>query len=906
MSPLESTRWTVEFAAAASPWWLVLILPLAAWVFWRAYRFQLARKRRGIRITLAAIRLLLVIAVLLLLFKPALREIRTLTFPARILYVVDDSQSMSVADTRMAGPAALYLHRQLHGAGQGELDVYHRLRTIAMTQARAVRRFASFTRTVDRRQDAFWAESRRVEQAVSQGFTDFEELAASVVSTGSEQTAVAMKNLLARVDRLREQMRVLFEGERDPGREAYTRSADELVAIAEQLEQRQQAADIERLKAGNETLEAQVARMRSVKRASLVEQALRRWDPPDSGEAAPAYHRWVRLSDGARGPLGELAPEAVSPQAPHTDILGRLRALAEQRSAYPLAGIVLLSDGADLSGMPGNEVHQLLSERQVPVACAAVGAHEEPYDLAVTNVSAPPFAVAGEPTSIGVELKTLVPTPTEVRLRIMRDSKTLAESEVRVGESTQQRETLAFTPDTTGIFRYTVDVDVLEGEAVGASNNRSQFVINVRDRALRVVYLDAQPNWDVRFALDTLQRLPYAQLDKLIVSMLPGGTLQRGSDRGKWPNDQAAFERCDLIILGTLRPGMLTSGGPTSDWAMLQRFVNEGGTLCFFDAASAMAVPDEMPLARVLEPVTPAGDPAELLEPAAAGGQPGSESGETDGSDPSIQSLQALLLLEDGYYHPITHRLSAQLPVVQQRLLEPEDESIQTLLLTRQLEPLVRTVKVGRGNVVLLKAARLWTVLDPTLSEAHAEMFRSLVQGAVEGEHPVAEGDGPQLTVHHRRLREGTPFQVVVRAPQPNMQIEAVREDRVVATAEAQRRQGMAIATADFPALPPGEITFRIQGAPGIATPTITVVRTGRELVRLARNDAFMAELAQFTGGRKAEVVDLSRLVEAFDAEPRTETHERQWQPGASPWVLGALMFLFVAELVTRKFMGLV
>ena len=898
MSPLEFTDWRLAFESPVSPWWLVLILPALTWLVWRTYRSELAEQPRWVRFTLRSMRIGLVLAVAVLLLRPALYLTRTWVYPARVLYVIDDSQSMSVKDSRLPGPAALYVHRQLQDPGASELDTFHRLREIAADRARAIRRFAAFTRTVDRRQDAFWTESTRVKAHVQGGFDSFESLAFAAVSTGTEATAEAARELLNRMDRLADDRGVLFEGQHDPGQEAYTRFADELSAIADRAGTVQAETDVARLAEGNEALRRQVDAIREAGRFDLVKQVLSRTRSGQPASASRPYHRWVRLSDGARGPLDEFTGSSVSPDAPHTDILGRLRALVEEDSPFPLAAIVLLSDGADLSDRPGREVQRLLSERQVPVLCAAVGAREEPYDLAVSGVSAPSFAVAGEPTTVAIELKTLLPAPAQIRIAIRHGKTVLAERDVTVGESTQQRETLTFSPDSAGIVRCTVEAGVLKGEAVGGENNRSEFVLHVRDRRLRVLYLDARPNWDVRFALDALQRLPGADVDKLVVSMLPGGMLKRGPGLGAFPNDLASLRQCDLIILASLRPGMLTNRGEASDWAMLEEYVKEGGALCFFDASAKALIPEGCELAGVLEPLVPLGDPAELLSDTPAGV-------EGEGENKDIRSLQSLLLLGDGYYHPITQALSSQLPVTRRPLLKHGSDATRTLVMTRNFEPLVRTARLGKGHVVLLAAGRLWAVLDATLSEAHARMFPALVQTAVEGQLTREADDRPQLALDIRRTREGAPLQVQVIPPDVGRTVEAIRAGEIVARSPVRTSAGSDRGTADFASLPPGDVVFRLEGNPDTATGPLRVVHTGRELVQLARNDPFLDELAQFTGGRKAELVDLPRLLESVHAAPRRETHERVWRIGGSAWVLVALMLLFTIELVTRKIVGM-
>ena len=114
MRPSETIEYSLRFAAAASPWWLALLLPLAAAAGWALYRAQFRSVARPHAAVLAGLRMALLAGLVFLAFRPSLVRRRVLTYEGRVLLVVDDSESMATPDNRL-GDARRGLRLVLHG-----------------------------------------------------------------------------------------------------------------------------------------------------------------------------------------------------------------------------------------------------------------------------------------------------------------------------------------------------------------------------------------------------------------------------------------------------------------------------------------------------------------------------------------------------------------------------------------------------------------------------------------------------------------------------------------------------------------------------------------------------------------------------------------------------------------------
>ncbi|HET6923526.1 MAG TPA: glutamine amidotransferase [Anaeromyxobacteraceae bacterium] len=199
-----------------------------------------------------------------------------------------------------------------------------------------------------------------------------------------------------------------------------------------------------------------------------------------------------------------------------TDLLGSLRAVAAGAggSSRRLAGVLVLSDGADNAALAEGLTGAARAELRAlgaPVTALAVG-RAAPRDLAVERVAADDFAFVRNTLTVEATLVARGLGREKVTVVLRREGAVVAQAVVEL-EPGRERYTvpLAFAPDSTGTFVFTVAAPVLPGEAVTENNARSFVLRVIRDR-VRVLLVAGRPSWDERFLRSLLKQDPNVDL----------------------------------------------------------------------------------------------------------------------------------------------------------------------------------------------------------------------------------------------------------------------------------------------------------------------------------------------------------------------------------------------------------
>lgn len=213
--------------------------------------------------------------------------------------------------------------------------------------------------------------------------------------------------------------------------------------------------------------------------------------------------------------------EALSapPEGEGTDLLAALAGLGAdpagpQAGGPPeLAGVILLSDGADNAGLErsGPEVEAALRALPAPVNtfCACPG--EAPVDLAVARLEYDELAFVRNAVELEVHLESSGLPRLTVPVVLEQAGRLLASREVELEPGRPARVQLRFVPDHVGKALYRVRVPAQPGELVLENNTRAFSVRVVRDK-IRVLHVVGRPSWDERFLRQLLKRNPNVDL----------------------------------------------------------------------------------------------------------------------------------------------------------------------------------------------------------------------------------------------------------------------------------------------------------------------------------------------------------------------------------------------------------
>jgi hypothetical protein len=886
MTPLRTFSVALKFAAQASPWWLVVLLPAAGLAAAALYRKELAEMKRRHAAGLLACRVLLLALVLTLAFRPSFVLRETLTYPGRIVIVADDSGSMSVPDPGADDAEGARVARNLRLVQPGALPPLHLAAERLFELEAVARRFERSVAGMEAASNAYWDS---VDEASSRAAALLDAVGEQLDALRKDEAGAAMaREVEDRAQLVKEMLESIFRGAAKPDPHALEDVYVRLGRLADRCLELQ--AGVDRSGAADDVSRAAAAGVRAMPRADLLSRQVVRLLPALQQALPRQYLQMAPLMTNtvAMARPGD-APELVAHGGP-SRILARLAGLAGEKHDFPLSAVLLLSDGQDNGARRLESVGRELARLQVPVFTGGLGLPAEPCDLAVLKVTAPPFAVKGARTTVRVLLKTALPEPRDVAVGIYRGDTPVVSSVVTLGAQGTEGVLLDLSPEQTGRFRYRVQVESVPGEVVPAANNTADFSMLVRDEPVRVLFLDWKPRWETRFALNIFQRLDYIDLNSIIGLVQPDSTVERGVRRGTWPTDAAALQLYDLVVLGTLHADLLTG----EEWRALASLVRDHGrTICFLGARD-YAVDTELPA-----PVR------DLLPALRAGGRDGETPANADSED-----LSAMTLTPEGALHPMTGSLRdtlAEAPVPD----DGADAGRSVALLARRAggDAILSVRLVGSGKTVFVGSDRFWSRLNERNLDAHANIFLKMVDWAVDGGlSGGAETNGePGLVVDGHVAGAGRDLQVWAVGTNASVTIEALAGDTVVASAPAAPPRGRAeLARAVFTSLPAADIRFRLKAQPGVATDPVVLLDANPELHALAQREGFLRELAATTGGEYTRADELVRSLPKIVPKARTEKRERAWRLWDTRVMLGLLFCLLTLEWVWRKLVGLV
>ena len=243
----------------------------------------------------------------------------------------------------------------------------------------------------------------------------------------------------------------------------------------------------------------------------------------------------------------------------------------------PLAGVVILSDGADnLSGQL-TRVLDTYRREGVPVHTVAVGRESLGKDIQVSQVTFTPRILPGSSTRGTVSLTSVGFPGRRVSVEIREAGTLIASQPVTLnGSDTSQIVELSLKPQGTGLKHYTVSVAPQPGEAI-RRNNRRHLLLQVEDSRPGILYVEGTPRWEFKFIRRALREDRNLQLVTLLRTSdnkfyhqgLEGeDTLAAG-----FPQTREQLYRYKGLILGSIEASFFTS----SQREMIVDFVGKRG-----------------------------------------------------------------------------------------------------------------------------------------------------------------------------------------------------------------------------------------------------------------------------------------------------------------------------------------
>ena len=249
----------------------------------------------------------------------------------------------------------------------------------------------------------------------------------------------------------------------------------------------------------------------------------------------------------------------------------------QELAGLPVAGLVMVSDGADTADAALGEALLALKAETLPVFTVGVGQETLSKDIQVGRVATPKTALKGTTLMVDVVLSQSGFDGQKVTLDVEDEGTLVSTQQVTLPDAgTPASIPVRFTVNEAGprVLRFRVSPQ--QGELV-TENNAREALIDVRDRKEKILYFEGEPRFEYKFI-----RRAIPDGDNIIVTSLirtaDNKYLRQGVDGpdelvAGFPKTREELFSYRALIIGSLEAAALTG----DQLRMISEFVDKRG-----------------------------------------------------------------------------------------------------------------------------------------------------------------------------------------------------------------------------------------------------------------------------------------------------------------------------------------
>ena len=276
----------------------------------------------------------------------------------------------------------------------------------------------------------------------------------------------------------------------------------------------------------------------------------------------PKMHRqvsWFTFSDTVDGGrIDEIGDDITlpSPSGGPSMIGDSISNVLNKLDSNRVAGVVLMSDGrGEMS-----DVESKLRRLGVGVWVVPIGDINPPPDISLHHIIAPRTAFNEDTIPLHVVLKSgdgFIESGTKVTIHVTDEHNGLeiASIDQLVQENAITSTTITIKPDIPGMARWHVGVwsddRLIDSKVVE---------VDIRDRPLRLLYVEGKPRYFYRFAVPLFTRDQSIDVSILLQSADEDAAPVGDQPIRRFPQSQEELEPFDLVVFGDVNPRGFTEG----------------------------------------------------------------------------------------------------------------------------------------------------------------------------------------------------------------------------------------------------------------------------------------------------------------------------------------------------------
>jgi uncharacterized membrane protein len=599
-----------------------------------------------------------------------------------------------------------------------------------------------------------------------------------------------------------------------------------------------------------------------------------------------------------------------------------LTRVTDEMSGLPVAGLVVVSDGADTSETTLDQSLAGLKAQALPVFTVGVGKEQLSRDIQISRAETPSRVLKGASLVVDVVVSQSGYAGTRVPLIVEENGRTVSSQEITLaadGEAQTVRVRFKATGDGPSLFRFRVPQ---QPDEEVTQNNQRDLLIDVYNRQERILYLEGEPRPEPKYVWlatedDENVRIAWVQRTAEATVNAPNKYYRRGMTSAEelqdgFPTTREELFRFRAIILGSIEASALTP----EQQRMLEDFVDiRGGSLLVLGGLRSFAeggwagtpLSDALPVALDPARSRPLAPPLELVVRPTRAGQAHPAAQITDEPDAAAAKWKEMPPLTAVNAVPVGDLK----PGASALLTGTDQNGRDQVVLAYQ--------RYGRGKSLVLPVQDTWmwrmhasmTVEDMT----HHNFWRRLTRWLVDG-----VPDRVMVSMTPDRVQRGEPLTITADVVDPEYR--GVNDGRITAHATAPSGR-----IEDVPLewsvendgeyrgrfTPTEDGVYRI-AVDGVSQSGIDVAR-GTASLRVAPSDAeyfdagmrapLLRRLSEETGGRFFRAADTTGLPDAISYSGRGVTVVEERELWDMPIVLVLLLGLMGGEWLYRRSRGL-
>ncbi len=245
-----------------------------------------------------------------------------------------------------------------------------------------------------------------------------------------------------------------------------------------------------------------------------------------------------------------------------TNLAAALDTVLSETRNLPVAGVVLITDGAQNSDSDLQPVLSALKARNIPVYPIGVGGLTIENDAELMHVSSARRVLKGSTTSARVSLRQRGFGGSRGRLEVRENNLLLAAQEVYFPPGSESLiSEVTLEPKREGVQEYKFTLVPLEGERLSRNNSRTT-VLEVRREQPRILYLEGRPRWEYKFIRRAVNGDDNLRLETLLRTAL-NKFYRQGIDEETtlatgFPSDRETLFEYKGLVLGNVESSFLS------------------------------------------------------------------------------------------------------------------------------------------------------------------------------------------------------------------------------------------------------------------------------------------------------------------------------------------------------------